>query len=66
MVKSVADGTMLLYGLEAVLSPVSEFSAPRWPVKLSGSNACSYKVEVKLSLCLTKHYAMKTYKGMDV
>jgi hypothetical protein len=36
------------------------------------SNLCgSYvevqlKVTVKLSLCLTKHYAMKTYGGMDV
>jgi hypothetical protein len=27
---------------------------------------CIMKQKIKLSLCLTKHYAMKTYGGVDV
>jgi hypothetical protein len=30
------------------------------------SNGDNRKMEVKLSLCLTKHYAMKTYGEVDV
>jgi hypothetical protein len=30
-----------------------------------GVNACQKGKKVKLSLCLTKHYAMKTYGEVD-
>jgi hypothetical protein len=40
-------------------------------IQVGGKNQCHvscrhYKVKVKLSLCLTKHYAMKAYWGVEV
>jgi hypothetical protein len=29
-------------------------------------NSVKFEVKVKLSLCFTKHHAMKTYRGVEV
>jgi hypothetical protein len=62
--KLAADRALFTWGPAQSAFSVHSYTVSQKPPLLA--HTAIVKVQVKLSLCLTKHYTMKAYGGVDV